>query len=70
MIVWIGAALLGFIAGEIALTDPVILPWVEQQAQVLSLSPHTLAQLAGLVGAVFVIAVSMFMLRRHKAAAL
>jgi YjbE family integral membrane protein len=70
LIVWIGAALLGFIAGEIALTDPVILPWVEQQAQALSLSSHTLAQLAGLVGAVFVVLLSMFMLRRHKIAAL
>jgi YjbE family integral membrane protein len=70
MIVWIGAALLGFIAGEIALTDPVILPWVEQQAQALNLSAHTLAQLAGLVGAAFVVLMSMFMLRRHKAAAL
>lgn len=70
MIVWIGAALLGFIAGEIALTDPVILPWVEQQAQALSLSPHTLAQLAGLIGAAFVVGVSLLMLRRHKAAAL
>jgi YjbE family integral membrane protein len=69
MIVWIGAALLGFIAGEIALTDPVILPWVEQQAQALNLSAHKLAQLAGLVGAVFVVLMSMFMLRRHKSAA-
>ena len=69
MIVWIGATLLGFIAGEIALTDPVILPWVEQQAQALNLAPHTLAQLAGLVGAAFVLLVAMFMLRRHKSAA-
>jgi hypothetical protein len=36
----------------------------------LSLSSHTLAQLAGLVGAVFVVLLSMFMLRRHKIAAL
>jgi YjbE family integral membrane protein len=70
LIVWIGAALLGFIAGEIALTDPVILPWAEQQAQALNLTAHTLAQLAGLVGAVFVVLVSLFILRRHKIAAL
>jgi YjbE family integral membrane protein len=70
LIVWIGAALLGFIAGEIALTDPVILPWAEQQAQALNLTAHTLAQLAGLVGAVFVVLVSLFLLRRHKIAAL
>jgi len=70
LIVWIGAALLGFIAGEIALTDPVILPWAERQAQALNLTAHTLAQLAGLVGAVFVVLVALFLLRRHKIAAL
>ncbi|MEI7446461.1 MAG: TerC family protein, partial [Burkholderiales bacterium] len=32
IIVWAGAALLGFIAGEIALADPAISEWIEGQA--------------------------------------
>lgn len=70
LIVWLGAALLGFIAGEIALSDPAIVGWVEQQAQAMQMSAHTLGQLAGLIGAAFVIVVSLLMLKRHKVAAL
>jgi hypothetical protein len=70
LIVWLGAALLGFIAGEIALSDPAIAAWVEQQAQSMQMSAHTLGQLAGLIGAAFVIIVSLLMLKRHKVAAL
>jgi len=70
LIVWLGAALLGYIAGEIAMSDPVVSPWVEQQAQALQMSGHTLGQLVGLIGAAFVVGVSLFLLRRHKIAAL
>ncbi|MEI6546976.1 MAG: TerC family protein [Burkholderiales bacterium] len=70
LIVWLGAALLGYIAGEIAMSDPAIVTWVEQQAQALHMSAHTLGQLVGLIGAAFVVGVSLLMLRRHKAAAL
>jgi YjbE family integral membrane protein len=70
LIVWLGAALLGYIAGEIATSDPVVSPWVEQQAQALQMSGHTLGQLVGLIGAAFVVGVSLFLLRRHKIAAL
>jgi YjbE family integral membrane protein len=70
LIVWVGAALLGYIAGEIAMSDPAISPWVEQQAQGMQLSAHTLGQLVGVLGAAFVVGVSLLMLRRHKVAAL
>ena len=49
IIVWLGAALLGYIAGEIALADPVIRDWIEIQANAMGMSGHTLGQLAGLV---------------------
>ena len=68
-IVWGGAALLGYVAGEIALADPSIVGWVEAQAQSLGVSLHTLQRLAGVVLAVLVVAVSWLLLRRRRIAA-
>jgi YjbE family integral membrane protein len=66
VIVWAGAALLGFIAGEIALADPAIADWVASQAQALSLSDHRLQQMSGVVGAVLVLLVGWVMLNRKS----
>jgi YjbE family integral membrane protein len=63
-IVWAGAALLGFVAGEIAFSDPAIGGWVEAQATALGLTAHRLAQLAGVVGAVVVLLVAWVLVRR------
>jgi YjbE family integral membrane protein len=70
LIVWAGAALLGFIAGEIALADPAIVGWVEAQAASMGLTAHTLGQMAGVVGAILVVGVAWTMLRRRKVPAL
>jgi len=63
-IVWAGAALLGFVAGEIAFSDPAIGGWVEAQAGALGVTAHRLAQLAGGVGAVLVLMVAWVLVRR------
>jgi YjbE family integral membrane protein len=70
IIVWLGAALLGFIAGEIALADPAIRDWIEIQANAMGMSAHTLGQLAGLVGAAGVVLVAWAILKRRKVPAL
>ena len=41
-IVWAGAALLGFIAGEISVTDPAVVGWFAEQEAALGLGDHRL----------------------------
>jgi YjbE family integral membrane protein len=70
LIVWGGAALLGYVAGDIAVHDPAIASWAEGTAASLGVSLTTLGRLAGLLGAVFVVALSWALLRRRRIAAL
>ena len=70
VIVWLGAALLGFIAGEIALSDPAISEWVEHSAQSWGTTAHNLERIAGLIGAALVAGTGYFMLKRRKVEAL
>jgi YjbE family integral membrane protein len=70
IIVWLGAALLGYIAGEIAVDDPAIRGWVQAQAEAMSMTPHGLGQVVGAIGALFVVAVAWFLLRRRNVPAL
>jgi len=66
VIVWAGAALLGFIAGEIILADPAISDWVAQQAQSLEMTSRRLEQLAGVVGAVLVLLTAKVLMARRS----
>jgi YjbE family integral membrane protein len=70
VIVWGGAALLGFIAGEIALADPAIHEWVEGLAASMGMTAHGLGQVTGVVGAILVVGVAWTLLRRRKVPAL
>ena len=70
IIVWGGAALLGYIAGEIALADPAIVEWVGEQASSVGTDAHTLGQMVGGLGAVLVVATAWILLRRRKVPAL
>jgi YjbE family integral membrane protein len=60
LIITIGAALLGYVAGEMAVTDPSVEAWVQQNL-------HGFEFIVGLVGAVLVVAVGKFMARRSHA---
>ena len=62
IIITLGAALLGWVAGEMAITDPISKPWVDSQAPML----HWLAPLAG---AVIVILIGKWLAGRRTAAA-
>lgn len=62
IIVTAGAALLGFLAGEMLLTDPAVV------ARYGELS-HTVVNIAGAIGALLVVAIGTALNRRHKAKA-
>ena len=57
VIITLGAALLGWVAGEMALSDPAIHDWAETQ--------KTLHMLAPVVGAVAVVAVGKWLMARN-----
>jgi len=67
LIVWAGAALLGFIAGEIAVTDPAVRAWIAAQELALGFGEGRLPLLSGAVGAVFVVLLGKVLISRRAA---
>ncbi len=55
IIVWLGAALLGYIAGEMLVSDPALVDTVSGVSQQLHTSVHQFAVGVGLLGAVIVL---------------
>jgi len=60
IIITVGAALLGFLAGEMLLTDPAVVQRFGEQ-------PHAVVNTAGAIGAVLVVALGLFLQRRQAA---
>jgi YjbE family integral membrane protein len=58
VIITLGGALLGYLAGEMAATDPALAPWVGPVS-------HSAANIAGAAGAVLVVAIGMLIRRRQ-----
>jgi len=58
VIITLGAGLLGWVAGEMCLTDPAIKAWIDQQ-------PHALHYVVPALGAVLVIAVGKWLAGRN-----
>jgi predicted tellurium resistance membrane protein TerC len=73
IIITIGAALLGFVAGEMAVTDPAIGGWVKATFAHVNDKPVvaglSLEILCGLVGAAFVVILGLWIAKRKEAAA-
>jgi YjbE family integral membrane protein len=74
VIITVGAALIGFVAGEMAVTDPVAIGWFEQNAhwmidlELLSLGGYKLeVSVAGLIGAILVVVVGKWLAQRKHA---
>jgi YjbE family integral membrane protein len=69
MIITIGAALLGFVAGEMAITDPAIGGWVKATFAHVNdrpvLAGVSLEILCGLAGAAFVVGLGLWLARRR-----
>ena len=72
IIITIGAALLGFVAGEMAITDPAIGGWVKATFELVNGKPVvaglSLEVLCGLAGAAFVVVVGLWIAKRKEAA--
>jgi YjbE family integral membrane protein len=56
MVVTLGAALLGYIAGKLMIEDPAIVGWSESVATSIGVSLLTLSRACGVIGAVLVVA--------------
>lgn len=67
LIVWIGAALLGFIAGELLVDDPALHDAMMRFDNMIGISHHQLALGAGVIGAVLVLMIGKLFLMRRKA---
>jgi YjbE family integral membrane protein len=61
VVITLGAALLGYVAGEMAVSDPVVAPWVDANAPLLH-------RFAPLLGAVLVVLAGKYFARRKKRA--
>jgi predicted tellurium resistance membrane protein TerC len=59
IIITLGGALLGYLAGEMLVTDPAVITWYGPVS-------HTLANIAGALGAVFVVLIGMLIRRRSR----
>ena len=60
IIITLGAGLLGFLAGEMLLTDPAVTQRFGEQ-------PHAVVNTAGAIGAVLVVGIGLFLQRRQAA---
>ena len=67
LIVWIGAALLGFIAGELLVDDPALHDAVMRFDNMVGMSHHQTALAAGVLGAIIVLVIGKLFLLRRKA---
>ena len=69
VVVWLGAALLGFIAGEIVVDDPALRDMSAQMAAGMGLTPSRLGLICGIAGAILVVIVGKVMLSRRQSEA-
>ncbi len=66
VIVWLGAALLGYIAGEMFVGDPVIEPRSETWASMAHMSHHQFGIAMGAIGAILVLVIGKILTSREK----
>lgn len=66
IIVWFGAALLGYIAGEMLVSDPVLQHFVGDFSSAMHASPDQLALAIGAVGALVVLALGKVFIARAQ----
>ncbi|MGX9936306.1 TerC family protein [Advenella kashmirensis] len=66
IIVWLGAALLGYIAGEMFVGDPVIEPRTESWASLAHMTHHQFGITMGIAGALLVIVLGKIFVTRTK----
>lgn len=65
ILVWAGAALLGWIAGELIVSDPGVQPFAETFAKSIGVSFHALELIAAAIGAAVVVIAGAIVRRKH-----
>jgi YjbE family integral membrane protein len=65
VIVWLGAALLGWIAGDLFINDSALHPDIMEAA--IGMSHHAAELAMGILGAIIVVALGRYFIMRHKA---
>jgi YjbE family integral membrane protein len=69
IVVTLGGALLGYIAGDLMVKDPAILGWTEGLAESMGLSMGNLGRIAGIIGAVGVVLAGKVIVARQAKSA-
>ncbi len=69
IVVWAGAALLGWIAGEILVEDPALIGTMHSLAASLGIAEKTLGVAFGIAGAILVVLIGKVLLARRRTAA-
>jgi YjbE family integral membrane protein len=65
LIIWMGAALLGFIAGEILVADAAIAGLMQSLATAIGVTMKQLPLVVGIAGAIFVVVLAKILIARH-----
>jgi YjbE family integral membrane protein len=65
LIIWMGAALLGFIAGEILVADAAIAGLMQSLATAIGVTMQQLPVVVGIAGAIFVVVLAKILIARH-----
>jgi YjbE family integral membrane protein len=65
LIIWMGAALLGFIAGEILVADAAIAGLMQSLATAIGVTMKQLPIVVGIAGAIFVVVLAKILIARH-----
>jgi predicted tellurium resistance membrane protein TerC len=72
IVIAVGAALIGFVAGEMVVTDPALADWMSANFQILDKKPMFagvgLELIVGLIGAALVVVIGKVLARRQTAA--
>jgi hypothetical protein len=63
LLVWAGAALLGWVAGELIATEPILQPYVADLAQSLGVTVKVVTRTVEIFCAVLVVAISRVILK-------
>ncbi|MFH1604285.1 MAG: TerC family protein, partial [Pseudomonadota bacterium] len=73
IVITVGAALIGFVAGEMTVSDPALVDWMAAHFQIVEKKPMLagvhLEVVAGLIGAVLVVLIGTRLARKQAAAA-
>lgn len=66
VIVWAGAGLLGYLAGEILIEDPLLAERIATLARIWHTTPHGIAVTLGVIGAVLVVLIGKLLLMHRS----